>query len=90
MDRCAGGVGTSEAMAINNRAAGAVGASGTSASGVESGFGLLRSRVGFPLKSLFGLRGNLDGRAVVRPVVEWYARLWADLALPAIAFNGVR
>ena len=53
---------------VNNRtgAEGAVGASGMSASGSESGFGLLRSRVRFPLKSLFGLRGNLDGRGVVR------------------------
>ena len=40
--------------------------------------------------SKFGLRGNSDGRGVVRTAMELYARLWADLALSAIAFNGVR
>ena len=44
----------------------------------------------FPREYIFGLRGNFYGRGVVPSVVEWYRRLWADLALYTIALNGVR
>ena len=42
---------------------------GRTASGLESGSGSSRSRVRFPPKSLFGLRGNLVGLGTVRSFV---------------------